>query len=60
LRGVKDAKPLENLDRREQVSAEPFLFGARHPNPPQGEVAFGRLERCEILVVHGDASVGGG
>jgi hypothetical protein len=57
---VKDAEALKDLDRREKVSAEPFLFGAGHPNPPQGEVAFGRFQRGEILVVHGDASVGGG
>ena len=57
---VKDAEPLKNLDSREKVSAEPFLFGAGHPNPSQSEVAFSRFQCGEILVVHGDASVGGG
>jgi hypothetical protein len=60
LRRVEDPEPLKDLDRREKVSAEPFLFGGRHPDPPQGEVAFGRFQRSEILVVHGVASVGGG
>jgi hypothetical protein len=57
---VEDAEPLKDLDRREKVSAEPFLFSVRHPNPSQGEVAFGWFQRGEILVVHGVASVGGG